>query len=142
MRILPVALALFYEMDQDTLKVWVQTREDDGPYHGLQEFPGGGIEPNESPLEAAVREVEEEVGIKILAEEGKLFGIYQNELPGKTVMLNVFLFPPSQNLAGKGQWLPIEKTSLSSPFIGLIPAPNHRIIDDLYLALFPKTSNA
>lgn len=135
MRILPVALAIFYEMNQDTLKVWVQTREDDGPYHGMQEFPGGGIEANELPLEAAVREVEEEVGIKIDPNTGKLFGIYPNELPGKTIMLNVFLFPATAALTGKGQWLLVEKSQLSSPFKGIIPPPNHKIIDDLFLAL-------
>ena len=135
MRILPVALAIFYEFNQDQLKVWVQTREDDGPYHGLQEFPGGGIEPGELPLIAAVREVSEEVGIEISPDEGKLFGVYPNELSGKTVLLNVFLFPPSRDLVGKGRWLTVEKNELSSPYKGLIPPPNHKIIDDLFLAL-------
>ena len=135
MRILPVALALFYEIDQASLKIWVQTREDDGPFHGLQEFPGGGIEPHELPLNAAVREVQEEVGITIKAEEGKLFGVYPVELPGKTVLLNVFLFPATAALEGEGQWLTIEKSQLSAPFKGIIPPPNHKIIDDLFLAL-------
>ena len=66
MKLVPVALALFYEKLEDGLNVWVQTRTDDGPFHGLLEFPGGGIEAGETPLAAAVREVEEEVGIVIL----------------------------------------------------------------------------
>ncbi len=135
MRLLPVALAIFFELNGESLKVWVQTREDDGPYQGLQEFPGGGIEANETPLAAAVREVSEEVGIKIFAEEGKFFGVYTNELPGKSVLLHVFLFPPSPLLMGKGQWLTVEKPDLSAPYKGLIPYPNHKIIDDLFLAL-------
>ena len=135
MRILPVALAIFYEFKNSQLNVWVQTREDDGPFHGLQEFPGGGIEPNEMPLDAAVREVAEEVGIEIKAEEGKLFGVYPIELPGKTVLLNVFLFPVNQALEGKGRWLTVERNELSAPFKGIIPPPNHKIIDDLFLAL-------
>lgn len=135
MKLLPVALAVFYEQSADSLNVWVQTREDDGPFHGLQEFPGGGIEAGETPLEAAVREVAEEVGIEIDSQEGKFFGVYNVELPGKVVLLHVFLFPPSPNLKGKGQWLNISKTTLSSPFKGLIPSPNHKIIDDLFLAL-------
>ena len=135
MKILPVSLAIFYEQGGETLKVWVQTREDDGPYHGLQEFPGGGIESGETPLLAAVREVEEEVGVVIRPEDGKLFGLYQNSFPGKTIVLHVFLFPPTPALQGKGRWLTVERPELSAPYTGLIPSPNHKIIDDLFLAL-------
>lgn len=135
MRILPVALAIFYEFNQQQLRVWVQTREDDGPFYGLQEFPGGGIEPGELPLEAAVREVAEEVGIVINQADGKLFGVYPNELVGKTVLLHVFLFPVYPALTGKGRWLTVESKEMSAPFKGLIPPPNHKIIDDLFLAL-------
>lgn len=135
MKLVPVALALFYEKIGESLKVWVQTREDDGPYHGLLEFPGGGIEAGETPLQAAVREVEEEVGITILPADGKFMGTYQNELPNKTILLYVFLFPQTPDLVGKGQWLTIDHPELSSGFKGLIPGPNHKIIDDLFLAL-------
>lgn len=137
MSLFPVALALFYRWhDPDKLEVWVQRREDDGPYHGLLEFPGGGIESGELPLEAVVREVEEEVGIKINPEKGVLMGTYSNERPTRTVLLYVFLFPDCPELQGKGQWLLIEKEKLSSVHSGLIPPPNHRIIDDLYQSLY------
>ena len=135
MKIIPVSLVIFFELEGETLKVWVQTREDDGPYHGLQEFPGGGIEPGETPLVAAVREIAEEVGVVILPEAGRLFGLYPNSFPGKTIVLHVFLFPPTPELQGKGRWLTIQKPDLSSPYLGLIPSPNHKIIDDLFLAL-------
>lgn len=137
MRLLPVALALFYrKTSNDVLEVWVQVREDDGPYHGMLEFPGGGVEVGEEPLAAAVREVDEEVGIKINPLDGKLMGVYTNELSSKTILLNVFLFPDQPSLIGRGQWLRIEQGSLSSPFEGKIPGPNHQIIDDLYRALY------
>lgn len=135
MNLFPVALALFYEMRGETLKIWAQTREDDGPFHGLLEFPGGGIEQNETPLQAVVREVEEEVGIIIRPEEAKFMGTYHNENPKKTVLLYIFLFPQTAALENKGQWLSISRADLSSPFKGLIPSPNHKIIDDLFLAL-------
>lgn len=137
MKLLPVALVLFYrQLEGSVLEVWTQRREDDGPYHGLQEFPGGKIEPEEEPLMAAVREVEEEVGIQINPLEAKAMGIYTNPLNGRVILLNVFLFPDQPSLAGKGQWLKIEKDQLSGPYAGIIPGPNHQMIDDLYRSLY------
>ena len=137
MKLLPVALALFYRLAPDNiLQVWTQIREDDGIYHGLLEFPGGKIEINETPLAAAVREVREEVGIEVDPVAGKFMGIYTNPSAGKTILLNVFLFPDQPSLIGKGEWLTISPDKLSSPFAGQIPGPNHQIIDDLYRALY------
>jgi mutator protein MutT len=136
LKIFPVALALFYRKTSDQkLEVWVQTRTDDGPFHGLLEFPGGGVEPKEAPLEAVVREVEEEVGILINPQNAKFMGTYTNDLPTKTILLYVFLYPDQASLADKGQWLQIDET-LSAKYRGKIPGPNHRIIDDLYRALY------
>lgn len=137
MSLLPVSLAIFFrEPASDILEVWVQKREDDGIYHGLLEFPGGKIESHEEPLEAIVREVEEEVQIKIHAFDSKFMGVYPNEMFGKTVLLYVFLFPEYKELTDKGQWLKVEKEKLSSPFKGMIPPSNHQIIDDLYRSLY------
>jgi 8-oxo-dGTP diphosphatase len=136
-RLLPVALALFYRTPEpEILEVWTQIREDDGIYHGYLEFPGGGIEAQESPLMAVVREVQEEVGITIDPAMGKLMGIYSNSLSGKTVLLNVFLFPDQEALSGKGEWLRIDRKNLSSLYSGKIPGPNHQMIDDLYHSLY------
>lgn len=137
MNLLPVSLAIFFRKPaSNVLEVWVQKREDDGIYHGLLEFPGGKIESHEEPLEAIVREVEEEVQIKIHGPDSKFMGVYPNEMFGKTVLLYVFLFPDYKELADKGQWLRIEKDRLSSLFKGMIPSPNHQIIDELYRSLY------
>lgn len=137
MKLLPVSIALFYrKVSPDILEVWTQVRSDDGVYHGLLEFPGGKIEAHESPLEACVREVEEEVGIKIFPEAGRLMGVYSNPLKEKTILLNVFLFPDTPLLQEKGEWLRISQGSLSSPYEGKIPSPNHQMIDDLYRSLY------
>lgn len=137
MKLIPVSLAVFYRLPgPDLLEVWVQTRTDDGVFHGLLEFPGGGIEPGETPLAAAVREVEEEVGLKIRGEEGKFFGMYRRELPGKAILLYVHLFPEPAGLTDKGQWLRITREELSSVYEGKIPGPNHQMIDDLYRYLY------
>lgn len=139
MKLLPVALALFFrQKPHEVLEVWTQVREDDGPYHGLLEFPGGKIEPNEGPIMGAVREVQEEVGITVDPKAGRLMGVYTNPLSSKTILLHVFLFPDQPGLIGRGEWLRIEKPELSKPFQGKIPTPNHQIIDDLYRALYDR----
>ncbi|WP_408098609.1 NUDIX hydrolase [Peredibacter sp. HCB2-198] len=139
MKLLPVALAIFYrQLPGNVLEVWTQVREDDGPYHGLLEFPGGKIEPGEEPVMGAVREVQEEVGIDVDSRSGRFMGIYTNPLSNKTILLYVFLFPDQPSLIGKGQWLKVENPDLSRPFTGQIPSPNHQIIDDLYRALYDR----
>lgn len=56
------------------------------PHLGLWSFPGGMVEEGESPLEAAVRETKEEVGLKVEVE-----GVF-----------DVVTYLPSQ--LGKGDW--------------------------------------
>lgn len=137
MILVPVSIAIFYKTKKDsTLEVWTQVREDDGVFHGLLEFPGGGIEPSETPLNTVVREIEEEVGICVRPDDAKLMGIYSHSIPGKEILLNVFLFPYYQELENKGHLLEINHSTLSSPFMGKIPGPNHQIIDELYHSLF------
>ncbi len=137
MKLIPVSLVLFYRQpSHEILEVWVQTRTDDGIYHGLLEFPGGGIEPGETPLAAAVREVEEEVGISLSHESGKFMGIYRRILSDKAILLYLHLFPADERLNEKGTWLKIEREKLSSVYEGKIPPLNHQMIDDLYHYLY------
>ncbi|MDG6910135.1 MAG: NUDIX domain-containing protein [Nitrososphaerota archaeon] len=56
------------------------------PHLGLWSFPGGKVEEGESPLEAAVRETREEVGLKVRVE-----GVF-----------DVVTYLPSQ--LGEGNW--------------------------------------
>lgn len=59
-RLLVTAAAL---VDADG-RVLLQQRPEGKPMAGLWEFPGGKVEPGETPEEALIRELEEELGIR------------------------------------------------------------------------------
>ncbi|MEX0599148.1 MAG: 8-oxo-dGTP diphosphatase MutT, partial [Rhodothermales bacterium] len=56
-----VAVALVYDGD----RLLIQRRPEDGMLGGLWEFPGGKLERDETAEEACVRELEEELGVRI-----------------------------------------------------------------------------
>jgi 8-oxo-dGTP diphosphatase len=46
-------------------RILLQRRRLDGEHGGLWEFPGGKIEPGETPQAAALREIEEELAVRL-----------------------------------------------------------------------------
>lgn len=46
-------------------RILLQRRRLGGEHGGLWEFPGGKVEPGETPQSAAVREIEEELGVRL-----------------------------------------------------------------------------
>ena len=50
-------------------RVLLQRRHAGGAHGGLWEYPGGKLEPGESPEAAAVREIEEELALRIVASD-------------------------------------------------------------------------
>jgi 8-oxo-dGTP diphosphatase len=46
-------------------RLWVRLRKQTGHLDGYWEFPGGKIQDDETPLDAAVRELHEETGLQI-----------------------------------------------------------------------------
>jgi 8-oxo-dGTP diphosphatase len=57
---------------------------------GLITFPGGKVEENENPLECAIRETEEEVGVKIINPQ-KVGVIIFKQTGGSIQVMHVFL---------------------------------------------------
>lgn len=49
------------------------------PYPGAWVFPGGGIDVGEKPVDAVVREIQEEFEIQISTEDVFQFGVYEHD---------------------------------------------------------------
>lgn len=88
------------------------------PWSGQMSFPGGKIETSDaSPLDAAVREVEEEVGIDLQADEylGQLDDVYGLKVDNQySVHVSCFVFKLKRNVDPQGNrevadlvWLPL-----------------------------------
>ncbi|HEX5786924.1 MAG TPA: 8-oxo-dGTP diphosphatase MutT [Woeseiaceae bacterium] len=69
--------------------VLITERMEDGPLHGLWEFPGGKIDTDEEPAAALIRELREEIGVEVtaLAELVRL----EHEYPDRSVAIHFFL---------------------------------------------------
>ncbi len=132
--LIPVSLGVFLRnISKDSLEIWMQIRDDNGPLKGLWEFPGGRIEDGESSEIAIRREVQEEVGIE-LAEKLSLplFKIYNLKDSYRVFSLYVHLglgeeFPESSNQ----KWFIFNYRDKSNFLKGNIPLDNHRIIDNI-----------
>src|SRR3990167_10936538 len=69
-------------------EVLIAQRPQQVPQSGLWEFPGGKIESNELAYEALCRELDEEIGIKVLG--AKLITEYSHAYPHCSVTLSVW----------------------------------------------------
>jgi 8-oxo-dGTP diphosphatase len=83
-------------------RVLVARRMRGSHLEGLWEFPGGKVEPGESPEAAAARELEEETGLRAGATEP--LTTFLHSYPDRTVRLHAFLARrPSGEVAAGGQ---------------------------------------
>ncbi len=69
--------------------VLVGERPPGKPYSGYWEFPGGKVEPDESPRVALARELHEELGIDVITAQP--WFTHQHRYPDKTVLLDMWL---------------------------------------------------
>ncbi|MEW6055659.1 MAG: 8-oxo-dGTP diphosphatase [Bdellovibrionota bacterium] len=125
------AVLVYLERDQKILMLHRVSKQEDfhlGKWNGL----GGKCEADESPLEAAAREVEEECGVRISMESFHPLGVVQfpNFKPTKSEDWIVFVFtamvsgearPLTESAEGKLSW--IDKNDLLS--LNLWPGDRH-----------------
>lgn len=76
-------------------RVLITERVDDGPFHGLWEFPGGKIRNGESPTGALVRELAEEIGVKPI--DSTHFISLRHDYPDRSVSIDFYLVARWQN---------------------------------------------
>ena len=97
-------------------------------------FPGGGVEKNETLRTAAIREIEEETGVKALAPP-RLISIYANFAAFPSDHIALFIFekwerpfipPPNAEIVEHG-FFPVDALPA-----GTIPAVNRRLAELLH----------
>lgn len=77
-------------VDVDGL-VLVQRRPDGGAHAGLWEFPGGKLNPGESPAEALVRELKEELGVDVEIADLRPVGFVSQAWGSRQLLLLLFI---------------------------------------------------
>lgn len=92
-------------------RVLIAERLGGGPFHGLWEFPGGKIRPDETAHQALSRELAEELGIEVTAYSS--FMNLRHEYDDRTVTIEFFIVSEwnSEPVGREGQelrWVPAE----------------------------------
>ncbi len=110
---------------------WMQLREEQGALKGFWEFPGGKIEHQEDPLQAAIREVEEEVGLVLKPSQLRSFKTYSYQREDKQIYLHVFLANNFEPEVNRGKWFLLSYESGANEIQEIIPPANINIINEV-----------
>lgn len=115
--LLVVAAALI----DDHGRVLLQQRPPGGSMAGLWEFPGGKIEPGESPEAALVRELDEELGITLSVEDLSPLAFASEPLSDRHLLLLLYVArkwegEPVAHYATELRWvMPAEMRGMAMP---------------------------
>lgn len=115
-------------------RVLVQRRRSEDQFNGLWEFPGGKIEPHETPEQAAVRECREEIGRAVRAV--RRLDPVVHDYADFTVRIYPIVCEPDESIQTESarsdeiEWLPLEELRKRP-----IPEANHALIDGIERAM-------
>lgn len=126
--ILHVAVAVIINEEN---KVCISLRHQDAHQGGLWEFPGGKIEPTESPEQALVREIKEELNLDI--EHSRRLIEVTHDYMDKSVCLHVYKVSSYQGFAKGIEGQRVKWVSVSDLLNYKFPAANLAIIKTLQL---------
>ncbi|HBB56820.1 TPA: hypothetical protein DEW47_01125 [Patescibacteria group bacterium] len=104
------------------------------PFFGLWSLPGGKVNTDELLSESSIREIEEELGIKM--KEVTPIGFIELDKPNHAIVFiysSIFIFDedkldPATREISDIKWVSIDKIDSYEPF-----PPNHRKVIDFYL---------
>ncbi|WP_414040324.1 Nudix family hydrolase [Acidithiobacillus sp. M4-SHS-6] len=85
MNVVPVATGI---LEDEKGRLLISLRPEGKPWPGFWEFPGGKVDPGETPAEALQRELWEEVGVRVL--DAKPFRTLDYTYPERTVRLHFY----------------------------------------------------
>ena len=93
-------------------KIFVQQRPESKAMAGLWEFPGGKVDAGETPEQALVRELQEELGISVCETALKPIAFASEPIDDRHLVLLLYLCEqwagePTDIEAAAMQWLPI-----------------------------------
>ena len=126
---IPVSLLVAFRSKESGIQLFMQNRTEDGPLNGLLEFPGGKINPDESPEEAAIREFSEEV--EVISGTCEQFKIYKYDYSDRCVCLFVNIMRVEDKEFCKGSWADLPKKFTENDWDKKVPDANLEILKDL-----------
>ncbi len=123
-------------------RLWIQRRPPGKHLAGYWEFPGGKLEPGESPVQALCRELREELGLTISPDSLEPFDVVEHSYPDRQVRIYFFrcsdAADPDPELEVDGTW---ERISGLPEFT--FPEANRAVLDRLKaLAEGPPSESA
>jgi mutator protein MutT len=127
-----VSLVIPYHKNKSNY-LWFQIRDSDDEFKGMHEFAGGKIEPQETPVQAAVREFHEEVGLEIEESDLKLIKIH-NHSKVDNFIFYIFLLSIEQDELSSGGWKVVDESVLKQESL-CIPPENYIFMRDILKTL-------